>query len=241
MNGLEAARPRRGSRERKPTSTTARRVTVVVAATTVLLAAAVVWSFETVPAGNAGDGPVDAIVVLGVPARPDGRPSKWQRWRVNEAVLRYRAGVAPRILFSGGAAANRWPEAAVMAEYARGLGVPGDAILEETSSKTTWENVEDSQRLLDAHGWRRVEVVSAATHLHRAALFLAASHLEWRVHASPTPGQSRLVTALTYVEEACVTALLRWFGFRVEPLVHTIAGLQQRITAALTRDAHNAR
>src|SRR5579875_2420040 len=81
---------------------------VLVFGFTVLLlgAAAVALLYRTVPKGDAGDGPVDALVVLGTPAGLHGEINPMQVWRVDEAVREFRAGRAPRILFAGGAAGN---------------------------------------------------------------------------------------------------------------------------------------
>ena len=203
------------------------------AAAALLLALAIVWTYRTVGAGEVGNEPVDALLVLGSPADLDGSLKPDQRWRVNEAVAEYRRGRAPRVLFSGGAAANRFVESEVMAAYAMQLGLPRSAILTETGSRTTVENLRESERVLDAHGWRRAEVISSPEHLPRAAVLLRHTHLQWRVHAAPTPGRGRLQAAGVYAEEAIGTAALRWFGTAAEPVLHAIATVQHAIGFSL--------
>lgn len=199
------------------------------AAAVALLTVAVVLTNATVPQGNAGTGPVDVLLVLGVPANRDGTPTRMQVWRVIEAVHEYQAGVAPRLLFSGGPAANVHVEADVMAAAAMQLGVPAEAILKERESRTTLENIRDSQAILQAHGWRRVEVVSAAEHLRRTSLLLAQTPLMWRVHAAPTPGRRWYVRAYSVIREALGTTVLRWFGNGAEPFLHGIAQALQSV------------
>ena len=193
----------------------------------VLAAAAVTWAYRTVPEGTLPPGtPVDVLLVLGSPAEIDGSVTDAQRWRVDEAVREFRAARAPYILFTGGPAANRFVEARVMAAYAETQGVPRDRLLEEGRAKTTVENVADSQSIIRARGWQRVEVISSPEHLHRAAYLMQRTPLLWRVHAAPTPGRSRIQTAGAYAEEALGTTAFRLFGPRAEPVVHALASAQ---------------
>jgi uncharacterized SAM-binding protein YcdF (DUF218 family) len=69
----------------------------------------------------------------------------------------YLEGWAPLLVFSGGLGVitkNLWsePEAELFASIARGMGVPDTAILVETRSTNTGENVRFTRRLLDARG-----------------------------------------------------------------------------------------
>ena len=192
----------------------------------VLSAAAVTALYRTAPEANEGSGPVDALLVLGTPADMDGSLTRMQRWRVDEAVREYNAGRASRILFSGGPTANRFVESAVMAGYARELGVPAGAILTEERSHTTVQNVSNSVALMQAHGWRSVEVISTPEHLPRAAVILEKTPILWRVHPAPTPGRSRSETMGAFGEEAVGTAVLRVFGTRAEPVLHVLAVTQ---------------
>ena len=49
-------------------------------------------------------------------------------------------------------------------------GIPASAIEVETGATNTHENVEFSRRILDAHGWRRILLVSSPYHMRRALL-----------------------------------------------------------------------
>ena len=69
----------------------------------------------------------------------------------------YLEGWAPLLVFSGGLGVitkNLWsePEAELFAEVARGMGVPGSAILVETRSTNTGENVQFTRKLLAGRG-----------------------------------------------------------------------------------------
>lgn len=208
-----------------------------VAIVTGLLLGAVVVAllYLTVPDGNEGDGPVDALIVLGTPAGKNGTLTNSQRWRVNAAVSEFRAGQAPRIIFSGGPAANPFVEADVMAAYARSQGIPDGAIFEERRSRTTVENVANTAALLRSHGWQSVEVISTAEHLRRAAVLLQRTSLRWRVHPAATPGRSSAQIVGATAEEAFGTAVLRVFGTRAEPALHALMVVQHRAVSVLHR------
>lgn len=134
----------------------------------------------------------DAILVLGTPADSDGNPTPEQLARVTEGVREYERGTAPRLIFTGGAAHNRFVEAEVMANTAAAQGIPPSAIFVETQAKDTIENACFSERVMKMHGWQSVEVVSSAYHLPRAGLIFSHTSLEWRTHAAPglEPGDS---------------------------------------------------
>ena len=191
------------------------------------------WSYETVPRSNNADPGVDVLLVLGSPAKKNGKTTPAERWRADEAVREFRAGRAARILFSGGAAANRYVEAEVMGAYAERQGVPAAAVFEEGESTTTVENVRNSLPILLAHGWRRVEVISSAEHLPRAALLLEGTPLHWRVHVAPTPGRSRLQMVGATAEEALGVTLMRIFGMGAEPWLHRLEKAQQHVIKRL--------
>ena len=74
--------------------------------------------YRNVPKGTAGDGPVDALVVLGTPAGLHGELTPMQIWRVNESVREFQRGRASHIVYTGGTTANRFVEAEVMTAYA---------------------------------------------------------------------------------------------------------------------------
>lgn len=144
------------------------------------------------PKSNTARDHFDAILVLGSPADSDGNPTPEQLARVTEGVREYERGIAPRLIFTGGAAHNRFIEAEVMANTAAAQGIPPSAISVEKQSKDTIQNACFSERLMKTHGWRSAEVVSSAYHLPRTGLILSRSSLEWRTHAAPAlePGNS---------------------------------------------------
>jgi uncharacterized SAM-binding protein YcdF (DUF218 family) len=126
----------------------------------------------------------DAIIVLGYPADSDGNPTPEEQARVTEAVEEYEHGVAPRLILTGGAVANRFVEARVMARTAEAQGIPESAIFVEPESRDTIQNACYAERIMKAHGWGSAEVVSSARHLARAGLIFSRLPLKWRVQAA---------------------------------------------------------
>ena len=113
-------------------------------------------------------GPADAIVVLGAAAY-DTRPSPVFTERIRHGIDLYERGYATRLVFTGGYGDGaRFSESQVARTYALRAGVPEDAILIETLSRTTRQNLLRSRDLLSDHGLQRVIVVSDPLHMARA-------------------------------------------------------------------------
>lgn len=172
-----------------------RRIVQASAAVLAVIVLLVLWAViarRLAPMANTSRDHFDAILVLGHPADDDGNPTPEQLARVTEAVREYERGLAPRIVFSGGAVANQFVEADVMARVAAAQGIPPSAIFVETKARDTIQNACYSARLMSNHGWRSAEVVSSAYHLPRASMIFIHTPLEWRMHAASTlqPGET---------------------------------------------------
>jgi uncharacterized SAM-binding protein YcdF (DUF218 family) len=155
-----------------------------IAAKVTLALAILIAAYAAIPASNTNLTRFDTLIVLGMPCLPDGSPSPTQRSRVLEAVREYQKGIAPRIIMTGGAAHNRFVEADSMKRLAIEQGVPANAILEETQSRNTIQNIAYTNRLMQQNNWHSAEIISNPIHLKRTALILAFYHLAWRTHAS---------------------------------------------------------
>jgi uncharacterized SAM-binding protein YcdF (DUF218 family) len=113
--------------------------------------------------------PADAIIVLGAAAY-DARPSPVFEERIRHGLDLYQRGYAPILIFTGGFGGNgaRFAESQVARRYALRHDVPADAILIETVSRTTRQNLIQARQLMRAHGLHRVIVVSDPLHMARA-------------------------------------------------------------------------
>jgi uncharacterized SAM-binding protein YcdF (DUF218 family) len=132
--------------------------------------------------------------------------------RVTEAVHEYERGVATHLILTGGAAANRFVEARVMARTAHAQGIPDSAIFVEPEARDTIQNACFAVRIMKAHGWHSAEVVSSPYHLPRAGLILSRLPLEWRTHPAPplTPTPAANSTAAAIVETLHTVRYLVW-------------------------------
>lgn len=113
----------------------------------------------------------DVGIALGCPTEADGRPSPCQRCRVAGAVQALRQGRVRAVIFTGGAAHNRYVEGAAMAALAHKSGQPRDRLLVEGEALTTWQNLRFSKRIMQAHGYKTALLISAREHLPRARRF----------------------------------------------------------------------
>jgi uncharacterized SAM-binding protein YcdF (DUF218 family) len=164
-------------------------VTIVV-----VVALVVYGNYITLPTHNTAATHFDSIIVLGTPSKPDGTPSPEQRERVLEGVREYKAGVAPRLIMTGGAAHNNLVEAHTMAIFAESQGVPASDVIEEGQAQNTVQNIYYSARIMHEHGWSSAEIVSSPYHLGRTALIMnafntrqPAQSIDWRTHGSQWP------------------------------------------------------
>jgi uncharacterized SAM-binding protein YcdF (DUF218 family) len=177
--------------------------------------------YRTIPAGDTSQTHFDAIIVLGNPANPDGTPGPEQRERVMESVREYKAGVAPKVIMTGGAAHNEYTEAHVMAELARSQGVQATDVIEEPQAKNTLQNIFYSAQIMHEHAWKSAEIVSSPSHLPRTSLIMQAFDkaqptlaFEWHTRASQWPKEYGLGREMKlYYGEAMSCFRLRMHGF----------------------------
>ena len=182
-------------------------------AAVLLVLAGIAALYLTAPASNTAQSRFDALIVLGYPARTDGTPEPETRARVLEAVREFKAGVAPRIIMTGGAAHNRFVEADVMARLAEANGVPASAVVPEREARSTIENAAYSMKIMQAHGWRSAEVITTPAHVPRSGVIFSVYPIAWRTHASQWPPEYTILDkVLRYIYEAQATARLRLAG-----------------------------
>ncbi|AKC88294.1 YdcF family protein [Pseudoxanthomonas suwonensis] len=112
--------------------------------------------------------PADAIIVLGAAAYHKN-PSPVFRERIRHGLDLYRRGYAPVIVFTGGYGAGApFAESQVARRYALQQGIPESAILIESASRNTRENLVQARRVMQQHDLRRAIVVSDPLHMSRA-------------------------------------------------------------------------
>jgi len=95
--------------------------------------------------------------------------------RVDEAVKLYKAGWAPKLIFSGAAADTSGPSnAEAMARRAQDAGVNKADIITEELSRTTAENALNTSKFIADQSIERIVLVTSAYHQRRAALEFSA-------------------------------------------------------------------
>ena len=111
----------------------------------------------------------DAIIVLGAAAY-DARPSPVFEERIRHGIDLYKDDRAPVLILTGGFGGNgaRFSESQVARRYALRNGVPDRAILIETVSRNTIENIGQAAALMRARKLGRAIVVSDPLHMSRA-------------------------------------------------------------------------
>lgn len=113
-----------------------------------------------------GEGPADAIIVLGAAVLEGGVPSASLRARAEGAAALWFAGGAPRIVCTGAHHLRPPGEAVVAHGLLRAAGVPEDVVLLEEKSRNTVGNLSFARGLLPDAG--RVWIVTEPFHMARA-------------------------------------------------------------------------
>lgn len=94
----------------------------------------------------------DVILLLGHRLYDDGTPDLNTLARVRVAAELWKKGVAPIIVSAGFKGFNDehhdTTQADVMAEFLIQFGIPNDCIIRENKSRTTWENIRNTKKLL---------------------------------------------------------------------------------------------
>lgn len=166
----------------------------------------------------------DAIVVLGA-AQYDGRPSPVLRRRLDHAHELWMAGVAPRVVVTGGKrSGDRFTEGYAGFVYLRRLGIPEDDLIVEDRGTNTWEQLAAAARILGERDMTQVVLVSDAYHSYRLAQ--TATELGLEAAVSPSAGS---VPAEKLVRETLAVAVGRIIGYgRLERLGQR-SGVDERL------------
>jgi uncharacterized SAM-binding protein YcdF (DUF218 family) len=129
--------------------------------------------------------PVDTLLVMGA-AQYDGVPSPAFARRLDKAYDLYRAGCAARIVVTGGKQpGDRFTEGEAGVRYLQGRGVPAAALLAETHSRSSLENLSMSLPLVRGD---RLLIVTDDLHRYRTELLAQHVGLEARVVPVETHG-----------------------------------------------------
>lgn len=123
-----------------------------------------VWEGTRLPPG---EGPADAIVVLGATVLPGGVASGSLRARAEAGAALFHAGGAPRIVTTGAHHLNPPGEAVVARAILLAKGVPDAAVTIEDKSRNTQGNLLNTRGILPKE-IVRVWIVTEPFHMARA-------------------------------------------------------------------------
>lgn len=159
--------------------------------------------------------PSDTIVVLAHGVSPDGVLTNSSALRAGRGITLYRKGLAPLLVFLGGANQGGPTEAEVRADFARERGIPREAILTEAQAHTTREEALRVKALLQPRGVRKILLVTDSLHMVRARLLFERAGFEVRsapsdTFSDPIAPEARLALMRGVLEE-----LLAWLYYRV--------------------------
>ena len=146
--------------------------------------------------------PADVILVLGA-AEYRGRPSPVFRARLDHAYDLYKAGLAPRIMTTGGAGGDPvFTEGTVGRSYLMSKGVPSEAVIVESEAESTVESTALAGEIMRRMGLHSVIVVSDGYHIYRVKKMLQFRGLN--VYGSPRKehAQDPLHERWNYVKQA---------------------------------------
>lgn len=173
--------------------------------------------------GHDGARPADAIIVLGA-AQYDGRPSRVLLDRLDHALELYRAGIADRIVLTGGRReGDRFTEATAGYNYLRAQGLPDEALLREVQGGNTYESLAASARFLKVQDRRSVVLVTDGYHAYRVGAIANDLGLDAAVSPSSTrlSGTAELRHVLRETAAVSVGRIIGWDRlFRVDAAVN---------------------
>ncbi len=173
--------------------------------------------------------PAQAIVVLGA-AQYNGVPSPDLRARLDQALLLWRAGLAPVVVVTGGKEpGDAYTEGTAGATYLEASGVPPADVVAEGTGRNSWQSLVAAASMLGGRHAIRVLLVSDPFHDKRIALM--AGELGLTPYVSPTrTSPIRGVAVIPYfARETVEVALGRIIGFR------RLTGVSRRVQQATTR------
>lgn len=107
----------------------------------------------------------DAIVVLGASVFEDGTPSTILKDRLDDAVLLYGEGTAPKIIVSGDNGDASYNESAAMKSYLISQGIPSSDIFCDYAGFNTYDTM---YRARNVFGCKSVVIATQTYHLYRA-------------------------------------------------------------------------
>jgi uncharacterized SAM-binding protein YcdF (DUF218 family) len=130
--------------------------------------------------------------------------------RVRHAAALQTSGLVRFVIVTGTGVGG--DSAVELAAQARQSGVTAAAIVREERSQNTRENLANAAAIIRAHGWRRIALVTSASHMGRALRVArrVMPDLDW----VPAPVPDAGPRARIYRTRLAEWAKLGWYGLR---------------------------
>jgi uncharacterized SAM-binding protein YcdF (DUF218 family) len=141
----------------------------------------------------------DAMIVLGYPAKKDGRMTPILRERINKAADLYHNGIAEVVICSGASVANDHVEAEIMARALVESGVDGSHIIRETKARGTYENLVKSREIMHERGLEKAVIVTSPWHLRKASSYASRLGIDHTLEKSKVPKEFVIGIGIIYV------------------------------------------
>lgn len=113
-------------------------------------------------------GNFDCIIVLGAKIWKD-KPSPMLSDRLDEAILLYQKGLAPKIIMSGDHGQDNYDEVNPMKDFAIEKGVPSENIFMDHAGFSTYDSIYRAKEIFQS---KNIIIVTQEYHLYRA-LYIA--------------------------------------------------------------------
>jgi vancomycin permeability regulator SanA len=202
-----------------------RAVGIAVLALVVYVIVTFVQVIQTSNRDEAGEGPAEAIIVLGA-AQYNGQPSGVLQGRLDHAAGLFADGVAPVVVVTGGSQpGDDFTEAGAALRYLIGNGIPQDAIRPEVTGANTWESLAAAARFLKEEDITDVVLVSSPYHALRTRLIAEEVGLDARTSPAEESTEDVGGTIVHYARETVAVAAGRVVGFR------RLVGLDEAVTS----------
>lgn len=155
----------------------------------------------------------DAAIVLGA-AVFGTRPSPVLRERINHAINLYEDGYVDVIIFTGGLGYTATvTEAEAAAAYAVARGIPEEAILLETTSVSTRQNLQNARIIAAENDLHTFLIVSTPSHMKRALSMAEGLGMEAYTSPTRTIQWINAYTQFRAFAQEVVSYLIYLFGF----------------------------
>ena len=153
--------------------------------------------------------PANVAVVFGARVYEDGSLSLALSDRVRTACELQKAGLVPKIVFSGGPGDGPIHETEAMAAFAATLDVPAEAMVLDPAGLSTGATVRNTAALFRKEGWGRIIAVSHFYHLPRVKM--AYARAGWEVYTVPAE-ETRTLRKLPYLILREIVALWAYYA-----------------------------